>query len=105
MSATAAPTVTVAAVEDLLLTSALAPTQVEVKDVSGGCGTSFKLNVVSTAFEGQRLLARQRLVYDALATVMPSIHAVIMTCKTPAQVAAAAAAAPAAPAPAPTPSV
>jgi len=59
------------------------------------------MQVVSTAFEGLRLLARQRLVYDALASVMPSIHAVVMTCKTPAQVAAAAAAAAAAPAAAP----
>jgi len=40
MSATAAPTVTVAAVEDLLLTSALAPTQVVRPHASGVlCGT------------------------------------------------------------------
>lgn len=71
----------------------------EVKDVSGGCGTSFKLSLVSTAFEGHRLLARQRLVYAALASVMPDIHAVMMTLKTPAQVEGAAAAV--APAPAP----
>lgn len=73
--------------------------------MSGGCGTSFKLTVVSPAFEGHRLLARQRLVYAALAPVMPDIHAVLMTLKTPAQVEGAAAAAATAPAPAaPTPS-
>lgn len=82
------------------------PSAQEVSDVSGGCGTSFKLTVVSTAFEGHRLLARQRLVYTALAPVMPDIHAVLMTLKTPSQVgeAGGAAAAAAAAAPPPTPS-
>lgn len=95
----AAPKVTIAAVEELLVKEFPPPAKMEVKDVSGGCGTSFKLSLVSTAFEGHRLLARQRLVYAALAPVMPDIHAVMMTLKTPAQVEGAAAAA--APAPAP----
>ncbi|GAB0493586.1 hypothetical protein MMPV_004871 [Pyropia vietnamensis] len=104
----AVPKVTTATVEKLLAKAFPHAASMGVKDVSGGCGTSFKVTIVSPAFEGHRLLARQRLVYTALAPVMPDIHAVLMTLKTPSQVEAADSAATSAAAPAasavPTPS-
>ena len=42
-------------------------TQVELKDVSGGCGSSFDLlRIVSPQFAGQRALQRHRLINGAL---------------------------------------
>ncbi len=47
--------------------------------VSGG-GGHFEIRVVSAAFEGKRSLAKQRLVYDAIAHLMTGetapVHAV-----------------------------
>ena len=47
--------------------------------VSGG-GGHFEIRVVSAAFEGKRALAKQRLVYDAIAHLMTGdtapVHAV-----------------------------
>mmetsp|Transcript_34936 Transcript_34936/g.82856 ORF Transcript_34936/g.82856 Transcript_34936/m.82856 type:complete len:86 (+) Transcript_34936:105-362(+) len=48
---------------------------VTVVDTSGGCGSSFDVAVVSSKFEGKPLIARHRLVNDALKEEMPSIHA------------------------------
>ncbi|MCO5560348.1 hypothetical protein L7F22_013960 [Adiantum nelumboides] len=39
------------------------------------CGASFLVEVVSSAFEGKRLLERNRLVFAALAEEMKQIHA------------------------------
>lgn len=61
-----------------------------VIDTSGGCGASFDVAVVSDAFNGKMLIARHRLVHDALAELMPDIHALsIKRCWTKAQQAAA----------------
>jgi BolA family transcriptional regulator, general stress-responsive regulator len=59
------------------LRETLAPTQLEVIDESHahaghagadgtGFGTHFRVRIASPRFEGQRLVARHRLVYDAL---------------------------------------
>lgn len=49
-------------------------------------GGHFQVLIVSPAFEGQRLLERQRRVYAALAEEMRAgIHALSMTCLTPAE--------------------
>lgn len=55
--------------------------------VSGG-GGHFEIHVVSDAFEGKRILARQRLVYSAITPLMAGtnapMHAVDrMVCQTP----------------------
>ncbi|KAG2300705.1 hypothetical protein Bca52824_037177 [Brassica carinata] len=44
------------------LTSKLKPIHLEVNDISGGCGSSFEVEVVSEQFEGKRLLERHRMV-------------------------------------------
>ncbi len=49
-------------------------------------GGHFNVLIVSTRFEGLGALARQRLVYAALADEMRDlIHALSMTCQTPAE--------------------
>ncbi|MCO5601538.1 hypothetical protein L7F22_055661 [Adiantum nelumboides] len=65
-----------------MLGALLSPSQIDmpacgsnVVDTSGGCGASFLVEVVSSAFEGTRLLERHRLVNAALAEEMKQIHA------------------------------
>jgi acid stress-induced BolA-like protein IbaG/YrbA len=58
-----------------------------VVTVNGG-GGHFEIHVVSAAFEGNRLLARQRMVYAAITDLMAGdnapMHAVDrMVCQTP----------------------
>ncbi|MCO5603474.1 hypothetical protein L7F22_057624 [Adiantum nelumboides] len=57
------------------LNDKLKPAYLNVVDTSGGCGASFLVEVVSSAFEGKRLLERNRLVFAALAEEMKQIHA------------------------------
>ena len=48
------------------------------------CGTSFEVFVVSSSFEGKRVLERHKLVNAALAPLMPHFHALsIRKAKTP----------------------
>ncbi|KAL8211309.1 hypothetical protein R6Q57_005746 [Mikania cordata] len=61
------------------LRSKLSPSHIEVIDTSGGCGTSFKVEVVSEQFEGKRLLERHRMVNGALVEEMKDIHALSIT--------------------------
>lgn len=78
------------------LKNELQATDVTVLDTSGGCGSSFELAVVSPIFDGKQLLARHRLVNDALKEEMKDIHALsIKKCWTPAQQQAAVGAQPA----------
>ena len=75
------------------LTAALSPDQLDIIDESHlhaghpgarGGGGHFNVTIVSTAFEGENLLARHRMVYDALGDAMKSeIHALSIKAKTP----------------------
>lgn len=76
------------------LTQALAPESLEIEDQSwmhaghaGGAahgGGHFAVNITSAAFAGKRLVARHRLVYDALGDAMKTeIHALAMVCRAP----------------------
>ncbi len=76
------------------LEAALAPTSLEVIDEShlhaGHAGareegeSHFRVEVVSAAFEGLNRIARQRLIYKALAEEMASdIHALAIDAKSP----------------------
>lgn len=68
-------------------TSALDATHVECLDVSGGTceGAKLELIVVSEVFQGLPLLKRHRKVNEALADLMPQIHAVTIKAWTPGQ--------------------
>src|SRR5258708_2293868 len=74
------------------LTRALAPVRLEIEDESdkhrGHKGASggghFRTFIVSAFFEGKNLVARHRLVYDALATEMTgAVHALALRTLTP----------------------
>ena len=77
------------------LLAALDPTLVEISDDShmhvGHAGAAsggghFSLKIVSPRFEGQRLVMRHRLVYDALQEMMKSdIHALAITALAPSE--------------------
>ena len=77
------------------LTSQFAPLSIEVIDEShkhvGHEGARdgrghFAVRIVSSAFEGVTLLARHRLVYDALGTLMHTdIHALSLKAQAPSE--------------------
>ncbi|MGZ8289284.1 MAG: BolA family protein [Telluria sp.] len=78
-----------------MLAEALAPTVLELADESalhaGHAGAAsggghYRLKIVSEKFEGQRLVMRHRLVYDAVHTMMHSeIHALAITALAPSE--------------------
>jgi len=93
--------ITPAAVE-ASLAAALPGALTTVVDTSGGCGAAFEVSLVWQGFAGKPRLARHRAVTGALASLMPSIHALsIKKAATPEEEEEKAAAA-AAPAPAAT---
>lgn len=57
----------------------------EVKDTSGGCGQKFEVIIVSTQFQGKRLLDRHRMVHECLAKELEHIHAFGQKTYTPEQ--------------------
>ena len=74
--------------------SALAPAQLDLVDESDrhvghagaapGGNTHWRLTIVSAAFEGRPMLARHRMVYEALGDLMQRpIHALAITAKAP----------------------
>jgi BolA family transcriptional regulator, general stress-responsive regulator len=76
------------------LTERFAPTRIEVTDESGrhaghvgarpGGETHFAVVIVSAGFSGHSRVARQRLVYDALADQLSAgVHALSLTTLTP----------------------
>ena len=75
------------------LTAALSPVQLDIIDESHlhaghpgarSGGGHFNVTIVSDAFEGENLLARHRMVYDALGDTMKSeIHALSIKALTP----------------------
>jgi BolA family transcriptional regulator, general stress-responsive regulator len=77
------------------LDAALAPSQLEVTDDShlhvGHAGAAsggghYSVRVVSDRFEGQRLVMRHRLVYDAVQGMMHTdIHALAITAVAPSE--------------------
>jgi len=60
-------------------------TYVTIEDMSGGCGQAFNAVIVSPDFEKKTLLARHRLVNNALKAEIAAIHAWTPRCLTPEQ--------------------
>ena len=58
-----------------LLADKLEPTELSVVDVSGGCGASFRVRVVSPHFAGKSMLAQHRAVNALLKDELESVHA------------------------------
>jgi BolA family transcriptional regulator, general stress-responsive regulator len=85
------PHVSAAAVQDRL-NEALAPLRLEVRDDSAAHaghagareGSHLAVFIVSPRFTGLPRVARHRLVYDALSTLMPQgIHALVIDARAP----------------------
>jgi BolA family transcriptional regulator, general stress-responsive regulator len=75
------------------LTAAFEPVQLDIIDESHkhaghpgarSGGGHFVVTIISTAFEGKNMLARHRMIYDALGDMMTSeIHALSLKAYTP----------------------
>lgn len=85
------PHVTAAAVQQQLMAT-LAPLELEVRDDSAAHaghagareGSHLAVRIVSDRFSGLTRLARHRLVYDSLSTLMPQgIHALVIDARAP----------------------
>ncbi|OAQ61237.1 MFS multidrug transporter [Pochonia chlamydosporia 170] len=59
-----------------LLRQKLQPTELLVRDVSGGCGSMYAIDIASPAFKGATMLKQQRMVNAALGDVMRGWHGV-----------------------------
>lgn len=67
------------------LKQTIGATYVSIEDMSGGCGQAFNAVIVSPEFEKKTLLARHRLVNNALKSEIAAIHAWTPKCLTPEQ--------------------
>ncbi|KAG6130345.1 hypothetical protein E4U12_004242 [Claviceps purpurea] len=54
----------------------LQPTELLVRDVSGGCGSMYAIDIASPAFKGLSMLKQQRMVNAALGELMRGWHGV-----------------------------
>jgi stress-induced morphogen len=63
----------------------LDPTHLEVIDTSDGCGQSFEVVIVSSAFEGKNTIQRHRTINTLLKEEIQQIHAFSQKCYTPAE--------------------
>ena len=71
---------------EAMIKAELPDAQVEVQDLTGG-GDRYQVTVVSSQFEGKRLVQQHQLVYGALNEAMSSeaIHALALKTSTPQQ--------------------
>ncbi|KST62092.1 MULTISPECIES: BolA family protein [Mastigocoleus] len=69
---------------EAMIKAELPDAQVEVQDLTGG-GDHYQVTVVSSQFEGKRLVQQHQLVYGALNEAMSSeaIHALALKTLTP----------------------
>ncbi|KAI9276023.1 bola protein [Sporodiniella umbellata] len=65
------------------ITDRLQAQHVEVVDLSAGCGQMFEVIIVSSQFEGKRLLVRHKLVNEALKEEISKVHAFTQKSYTP----------------------
>lgn len=53
----------------------LKPSFLNVQDISGGCGQSFKIQIKSEEFKGKTIILQHRLVNEILKDELKEIHA------------------------------
>ncbi|RPB02112.1 bola-like protein [Choiromyces venosus 120613-1] len=58
------------------LAGELKPTRLEVKDVSGGCGSMYAIEIASERFVGLSLVRQHRLVHEILGEEVKAWHGV-----------------------------
>jgi stress-induced morphogen len=61
----------------------LAPTQLVVQDISGGCGSMYGIEVTSEKFRGLNMLKQQRLVNATLGDLVKQWHGVQLKTRVP----------------------
>ncbi|THX22670.1 bola-like protein [Aureobasidium pullulans] len=61
----------------------LEPTKLEVQDVSGGCGSMYALDIVSSKFKGLSVIKQHRLVNAVLKDEIKGWHGVQLKTKAP----------------------
>lgn len=61
----------------------LAPLELQVQDVSGGCGSMYAIDVSSEQFRGLNMLKQQRLVNSVLADMVKQWHGVQLRTRVP----------------------
>ncbi|KAL1843539.1 hypothetical protein VTJ49DRAFT_1132 [Mycothermus thermophilus] len=67
---------------DILVTE-FSPTELVVRDISGGCGSMYGIDITSEKFRGLSILKQQRLVNAALGDLMKEWHGVQLKTKAP----------------------
>lgn len=60
------------------LTEALQPSKLTVKDVSGGCGSAYAVEVSSEKFTGLSMIKQQRMVNQILKEEIANMHAYVL---------------------------
>ncbi|TEY48284.1 hypothetical protein BOTCAL_0296g00040 [Botryotinia calthae] len=66
-----------------LLYNEIAPTKLQVQDISGGCGSMYAIEVVSEKFRGLNMLKQQRLVNKILGDEIKGWHGVQLRTSAP----------------------
>ncbi|KAJ7122744.1 bola protein, partial [Mycena epipterygia] len=56
------------------ITDRFSPSQLQIEDVSGGCGTFFAITIASEAFKGLPMVKQHRLVTQTLKEEIEGIH-------------------------------
>ncbi|KAH7038311.1 bola-like protein [Microdochium trichocladiopsis] len=65
------------------LAAEFAPTELSVKDISGGCGSMYGIEIASEKFRGTNMLKQQRMVNAVLGEQMKEWHGVQLRTKVP----------------------
>ncbi|KAN0037616.1 hypothetical protein ACTFIV_002969 [Dictyostelium citrinum] len=64
-----------------LLNTTLKPSTLNVIDMSGGCGSMYKIEIISSEFKGKSMLSQHRKVNEILKDVIPSLHGLTLVTK------------------------
>lgn len=66
-----------------LLMKELQASELEVRDISGGCGSMYGIEIVSERFRGLSMLRQQRLVNEVLGGLIKGWHGVQLKTRAP----------------------
>ncbi|KAK8139449.1 BolA-like protein 3 [Apiospora sp. TS-2023a] len=66
------------------LTAEFTPTELQVQDISGGCGSMYGIEITSEKFRGVNMLKQQRMVNACLGEKVKEWHGVQLRTKVPA---------------------
>lgn len=66
-----------------LLCEAFAPAELSVRDISGGCGSMYGIEISSDKFRGANMLKQQRMVNAVLGDLMKDWHGVQLKTRVP----------------------